>query len=365
MMFNNHGRRAGVLALAVTGVLVLGVVTAFGSTAGAAARAHASSGARIAMELLFTGVPFAVETQAGAEAGAAAAGVSITVSGPPTLDPPTAIAQINSFLAAGVKGLAVGDEPAPLWTRALSTAYSKTNGDTLAYEAVPVSGTVKTFVGVGAGMIGRQIAADTIAAAKLGPSTTGQVIVGQCVPDSTPLLQTANAMVAEAKKLLPKATVLPQFDSQVVPSANFTAWQQEMRAHPAAVLALGSCDQDGDSMIKAKQVVHGHFAIGGTDVDPTVLAGLADGQMAADVAQNWFTEGYVSARLVGQAALGAKLPQGWINPGTTLITKANVAKFKKVYASNASLAAYSKPLAIKFWSNLKSETKPLSEAASA
>lgn len=344
------------------------VSPAGGASSSPAGGAPAASGGasttqvHLAMELLFSGVPFSAETQAGAEAAAKELNVKLDVGAPPTLDPPTAISQVANYLNTGVAGIAIGDEPAPLWTRALDDAVTKTKGNTVTFNTAPARGTsVKTFVGVDAAALGEQIATATIKAAGLGPQTTGEVIISRCVPQSAPLTLTVGGMAKAAKQLLPKATVLAPFNSMVVPSQNFAAWEQEARAHPNAVLALGSCDQDGDSMIKAKSDTGAKFVIGATDTSPQVLKGIADGTVAADVAQNWYVEGYTVIRLLAEAARnGGTPPAGWINPGTTVITKANVAALQARDASAAGQAAFYQPIIASLWADLSAATKPLS-----
>ena len=317
----------------------------------------------LAMQLLFTGVAFSADTQAGAEAAAKELGVQLDVNAPQTLDPPASIGQVNSALVRGLDGIAVGDEPAALWTRALNDAVSKTKGNTVAFNSVPVAGTtVKTYVGVDAAALGRQIANETIKAAALGTDTTGEVVIGRCVPQSDPLTLTVGGMAEAARAALPNATVLEPFNSQVVPAQNFAAWEQELRAHPQAVLALGSCSQDGDSMIKAKQLTGSRVALGGTDPSPTVLAGVADGSMSAVVTQNWYVAGYTSIRLLAEAArAGRTPPAGWINTGTTVVTKANVDALIARNASPEAQATFYKPIVQNLWADLGAATRPLSD----
>ena len=316
------------------------------------------------MELLVAGLPFTAEIQAGGDAAAKETGVELDVSAPSTFDPPAAISQVNNFLSSGVDGLAIAPEPAPLWTRALTDAVTKTNGNTVALQTPPPAGTtVKTYVGVDATELGRQIAEEAIKSSGLGPDTTGEVIIGKCTTQSTPLTQTTGGMAEAVKQALPKATVLDPFDSNSVPAQNFAAWEQEMRAHPDAVLVLGSCDQDGESMVKAKQVTGGHWAIGATATTPGVLAAIADGTVASSVAQNWYVAGYTVVRLLAEGLQQGTTPvEGWINPGTTVITKANVAEIVARDASPEGQAAFYKPLVSKLWADLGAATKPLTAA---
>jgi simple sugar transport system substrate-binding protein len=339
------------------------------STSTQLAAATGSAGAsnakpvHLAMELIVTGLPFEAETQAGAQAAAKQFGASLNVSAPTTFDPATAISQVNSAISQGASGVAIADEPASLWTRALTNASSETHGNTVTFNAVPAAGTVKTYVGNNDLALGERLAAATIKAAHLGPGTTGQVIISNCNPTSSPLGVTVKGLVETVQKLLPKATVEPPFNSQITPSANFTAWRQEIGAHPSAVLALGACDQDGDSMIKAKQAGGGKFAIGATDLDPLVLQGIANGTVAAALAQDWYVEGYTAIRLlVDSARNGTAPPAGWIQPGTVTVTKANVAQLEARDASAAGMDAFYKPIIAKLWANPSAATQPLSAA---
>jgi ABC-type sugar transport system substrate-binding protein len=316
------------------------------------------------MEMIVTGLPFEAETQAGGQAAAQQLGATLSVSAPTTFDPTTAISQVTSALAKGATGVAIADEPASLWTRALTNAVSQTHGNVVTFNAVPAAGTtVKSYVGNNDLALGQTEASATIKAAHLGPGTTGQVIISNCNPTSTPLAVTVKGISQTVQKLLPKATVEPAFNSQLDPSANFTAWSQEISAHPKTVLAIGSCDQDGDSMIKAKQASGGKFAIGATDADPLVLTGIQNGTVAADLAQDWYVEGYDAVRELVDAARTGKPPlAGWIQPGTITITKANVASLIARDASSAGMAAFYKPIIAKQWSNISAAIQSLSGA---
>jgi ABC-type sugar transport system substrate-binding protein len=315
------------------------------------------------MEMIVTGLSFEAETQAGAQAAAKQFGATLGISAPTSFDPSSAISQVNNALAKGAQGAAIADEPPSLWTRALTNAVSQTKGNIVTFNAVPPAGTVKTYVGNDDVVLGQTLASATIKAAHLGPGTTGQVIISNCNPTSAPIEAEVNGEVQTVKQLMPKATVEPTFNSQVDPSQNFTAWRSEISAHPSAVLALGVCDQDGDSMIKAKQASGGKFAIGASDLDPLVLSGISNGTVAADLAQNWYVEGYTAIRmLINSIRGGTAPPAGWFQPGTTTVTKANVAALIARDASPAGMAAFYKPIINKLWSNISAATQPLSSA---
>ena len=314
----------------------------------------------VAIELVQNGLAFTQETQAGAQAAA-------KQFAPTSASAHRRARSHNRNLAGKQRPLPGrkrrrdrGYPPSP-WTRELTTAMSQTNGNVVAFNSPPVAGTAKTYVGNSDLTLGQKLASATIKAAHLGPNTTGQVIISNCAPGASLLAVTVKGEVDTVKQLLPKATIEPAFNSEATPSANSTAWQQEISAHPSTVLALGTCDQDGDSMIKAKQSTGGKFAIGASDLDPLVLQGIANGTVAADLAQNWYLEGYTATRMLIDAARNHTTPPaGWFQPGTTVVTKANVATLEKRDASTAGLTAFYKPIVAKFWSNISAAAQSLS-----
>jgi ribose transport system substrate-binding protein len=376
-----RARTGVVLAVCVATVVGLTACGSSSTTSNAAASATSSGSAssgttsspakstttgapvNVGIELVQSGLAFTQETQAGAQAAAQQFNAHLSVSAPTQLDPTTAISQVSSALSQGDKGIAIADIPSSSWTRELSTALSRTNGDVVAFNAPPVPGTAKTYVGNSDIALGQKLAAAAIKAAHLGPNTTGQVVISNCAPGASLLAVTVKGEVQTVKQLLPKATIEPPFNSMATPSANVTAWQQEISAHPSTVLALGTCDQDGDSMIKAKQSTGGKFAIGASDLDPLVMKGIADGTVAADLAQNWYLEGYTAVRMLIDAARNHTTPPaGWFQPGTTVVTKANVSTLETRDASAAGLTTFYNPLIASFWSNIAAKAQSLSAA---
>lgn len=116
-------------------------------------------------------------------------------------------------------------------------------------------------------------------------------------------------------------------------------------------------------MIKAKKVTNGKFVIGTSDSSPGVLTGITDGTVAVCVAQNWYVMGYTAIRLLTEAVrTGSVPPAGWIENGSTVVTKANVAAVTARDASPEGQAAFYKPIVTKLWANLAAATQPLSAA---
>lgn len=359
---HRNGRR---VALAAAGISLAVALTSCAATSPASSTTNDSNkSVHLSISLVSASLAFAAETQAGAEQAAKDLNVKLDVIGPPLIDPPTAIAQVENSLDTGVDGIGIGDEPAALWTRTLHDAMDKNNGNVVTFVAVPAAGSpVKTYVGIESKAYGTRLATETVKASGISTSTTGDVIVGQCFAGSDPLTNTSTAAIKTLKKLLPSAKVLPVFDSKLAPADNFAAWTQKIAANPNTVLTIGVCDQDGDSMAKAKAASKGSFAIGTVQTSPAVNAGIASGAVSVALPQNYYVQGYTVVRLLAEAVRsGATPPAGWIDPGVTVVTKANVADLVKRDSGPAGQAAFYSALVKSTWADLSAVTKPLSDA---
>jgi ribose transport system substrate-binding protein len=357
-----------------TGVALLIGLTACGgsstaSSSGGTAKASAKGHVNLAFELVLTGVKFAQDAALGIRAAATDAGnVSVSVSGPPSVDPVAAQQQVTDELSQSPDGYAIDPYTPDLWQRTLATVAKQVK-NTLVMSDRPVvapgqlgSSSVKTYVGISDAAFATTLATDTIKNARLSPSTTGKVLLGQCVPGKTgTLAERSTAFLAVIHRLLPKTTVI-QFDSQVVPTANTSAWTAELQANPNPVLALGGCDQDGASLDIVKKKLHMHFVAAGVDLTPQSLSGVADGTLTDTLNEDYYVQGYVVASLLAQAARGHALPQGFVDTGFTLITKSNVAAIQKAESSNAATIAYWKPAVEAILKNVHAGTFPLTDA---
>jgi ABC-type sugar transport system substrate-binding protein len=357
------GRLAAVAAVALfaTGLTAVG-----GTSVSVAASPKPVT---IDMELVLTGVQFAVNATLGMDTAATnAGGVTINVNGPTSIDPTLAQSQVTTDIAQSPTGLGIDPFTPDLWGHALATAIAAVP-NTLVMNDKPVispsqlsSASVHTYVGISDADYASELASATIKTAGLSPSTKGTVLIGQCVSGSTGVLaERTTAYLSTIHKLLPKTTIVT-FNSQVVQTMNTSAWTSELTAHPKAVLALGGCDQDGASLYLVKRKLHLHFATGGIDLTPQSLAGVANGTLADTLNDDYFVQGYVAATMLIDAARGKPFPQGWINTGYTLITKQNVAAITKANQSNAATVSYWLPKALAIVNHLSAHTQPLKAA---
>jgi ribose transport system substrate-binding protein len=356
-------------AAALIAVALAAAVAAFVGTSASSAEstAGAADDMSISMELVLTGVQFAQDASLGMKTAAADAGhTKINVTGPPSINPVLAQQQVTSAVAQSPDGMGIDPFTPDLWGRTLKTVAAQVKNILLMNDKPVISpsqlgsAAVKTYVGISDANYARALATATIKGGGLTPSTTGEVLLGQCVPGSTGVLAERNtAFLQVIHKMLPKTKVI-QFNSQVVPAKNTAAWTSEFTAHPDAVLALGGCDQDGTSLYLVKKKLGVKAVAGGIDLTPEAIKGVADGTLVATLVDDYFVQGYVAASLLIQGARGKALPKGWIDTGYTLVTKANVASIKAAASSDKAAIAYWTPKAKAILNNL--EVKPLKAA---
>ncbi len=361
--WNHTAQRTIGVALATVAVVSLS------SCAGESGSGGDGDEVNLAMELTLTGVKFAQDTRAGMEAFADEDGnVNLDVQGPPSIDPALAQQQTNNLLTRNPDGFGVSPFPPSLWTRTLQDLTQRVP-NSLAYAIKPVetqdeaaSSLLKTFVGINDAAHAREAMTTVIELGGLDTDTTGDVILGQCVPGDTGVLaERVDAWRDVASELLPNTNV-EVFDSKVEPQANTAAWDQQLRAHPDTVLAIGACDQDGPSIYKVKKEQGYDFAAGALETSPETLTGVEDGTLLATSAVNWYLQGYTVARLLTEGARGDALPEGFVDIGATLITSDNVAEIIKRDSSPEETAAWYAPKIEELFADLDANTYPLEEA---
>jgi ABC-type sugar transport system substrate-binding protein len=158
-----------------------------------------------------------------------------------------------------------------------------------------------------------------------GSTASGTVLMGICVA-GLPVMVNRLAGVRDALAVDHKLHILPVFTTSGEPSQNAPVWRAEVAAHPNATALVGSCSTDTTS-IGAVNAEHGDKYIAvGYDVTPETLAVVKNGSVKITVGQGSYLQGYWTVEAtINSLRSGKPVPTGWINPGTELITKANVA----------------------------------------
>jgi ABC-type sugar transport system substrate-binding protein len=286
----------------------------------------------VAMVEILTGVSFGQEIAEGMKGFAAEDGaVDLQVQGPPTVEPEVAQKMAADLLATGPDAMGVAPFPPELWTRTMKTITEQVDSY-LVFNERPSSlpedvsaAAIQLFVGTDDKTEAREMLEETIKLAKIPKSSTGKVILGQCVAQEAGVLAQRTEGFDEAlASLMPNAQV-EKFTSEVEPQKNTKAWTTQLAAHPDAMLATGTCDQDGTSLYKVINEKGYDLIVGAMELPPEVIAGLKDGTIIAAMGTNWWLQGYTATRMLTEAARGEELPEGWVNTGQRLFTKADIA----------------------------------------
>ena len=291
----------------------------------------------VAMVEILTGVSFGQEIKEGAEAFAAEDGsVDLEINGPPSTEPEVAQKQATDMLAKRPDAFGFAPFPPELWTRTAQNIWDQVQPNVLTFNERPTSevedvssSPVQIFVGTNDHGEAKLMLEETIKLAKLPSSSSGEVILGQCVAQEAGVLAQRTEGFEEAlANLLPKAKIR-KFTSEVEPQANTEAWTTMLAAHPHPILATGTCDQDGTSLSTLKKTKGYEMVVGAMELPPATIQGLKEGTVTASMGTNWWLQGYTAARMLTEAARGAELPEGFVSTGYKLFTPEDVAEVEQ------------------------------------
>ena len=217
----------------------------------------------------------------------------------------------------------------------------------------------QTFVGVNDREGAKLMLEELIKIEKLPKSFSGEVILGQCVAQEAGVLAQRTEGFEEALEAgIPNAKV-EKFNSEVEPQANTEAWTTELAAHPNVALATGTCNQDGESLIKLKKEKGYKYMLGTMELVPLTRSGLEEGVVTVNGGLSWWLEGYTAARMLAEAARGAEIPEGFVDVGLQLFTKADVSGLEQMEKEPAK---FNEAAIEELFKNGMPETKPLEEA---
>jgi ABC-type sugar transport system substrate-binding protein len=157
-----------------------------------------------------------------------------------------------------------------------------------------------------------------------GPSAKGKVIIGNCFPGLASLENRGKGVEASLKAA-PGIKVLGPFDVKVSAVENYNHWEQLYAANPDAVAMIGLCAPDVASLGKLNASVGDKFIAGGYDLTEQNLKAIKDGHAYVTLGQSAYVQGYLPvALLVNAIRSKSKLPPGFLNAGTQVVTAQNV-----------------------------------------
>jgi ribose transport system substrate-binding protein len=348
-----------VLITTIPAIAACGDSSSSDTASGTAGTTKTTNNPRVAMVIGLTSNAFMKTVGDGAKDGVAAVpGAKLTFTGPPAPDPTTETKMFRDILATKPAGVAVMPLQASLWTRTLKDA-SGTGIPLVAFNEAPAQPSpVQTFVG-----INDREAADGLLEKlqqKIGADAKGAIVLGNCIPGVATLDFRIKAYKEGIARLFPNASVKGPIQTGTEPRANFDAWTKAMAANRDALAFIGNCDSDGPGLVKAKQEMKVKGELLTFDIDLEALRGIKAGTMLAALGEAPYVRGYISMRLLADAAkTGKPLPKGFVNIKGEIITSENVDATLAREASPAAMAAAYKPYLDKFFQDPAAQIEPL------
>jgi ribose transport system substrate-binding protein len=324
--------------LAATAAVLALALAACGSSGGGGGKASKASKVDIAFVYDTTSENFAQEMSLGAAQAAKVTGVTLVNTAPPTASGSQQVQLFQAAMQTSKNGIALATLFPDLFIRPLRQAESA-GIPTIAVDAPPAPGSgVTLFIGNNNYQLGVQLADALLP--KIPAGAKGQILIGTDTP-GLPVLTARNLGFENTMKAARPGVTFLNFDSTQEPSTNYSAWSSAVQAHPSALAYVGPGSQDAASLYEIEKRTGKHYLVGADDLDPNALAGVAAGYVQALVSPEHWLKGYIAVYLLAEHALkGTPLPKGWWNPGSLVVTKANIAEILARQKSAATRAAW-------------------------
>lgn len=357
-------KMASIMASAVLALWLLASLAACGgssSNTGSSAGGKNPSDIHVGFVTETSSLNFAAEMAAGAQYAANQYHVNAQIVAPPNIDDEAAVKLFQDLTRTAKDGIGVMTLAPDLFVRPEAQAVQAGIPVIAVDVEAPPSTGITTFVGNDNVQAGALLADEAIR--RLPANSSGTVIVGIDTPGVPTLVYRYQGIKQEFNRLLPKVQVLGPFDSKQEPQANYTAWLGLVKAHPGALAYLGVGDTDNASLARIRQAQNGKYLTAAFDLNPTGLQAVKDGVNFALVDPEHFLKGYVAMRLLIEHALhGTAIPKGWWNPGSQLVTQANVQSIIDRQATLATKGAYYTPIINKEFADPTAQIQPYSAA---
>lgn len=344
-------------------VLILGLsACGSGGSSSSSDGSDTTSGSEIDLALVTASTTQNVfqEITYGGEAAAASQGVNLSTAAPNGVNPP---AELNMFEAAtqnSQDGIALDTTAPELFIRSDKEATEEGIPVIAADAPAPEGSGVETFVGNSNTALGESVAEELIK--KIPADTTGEVVFGTDIAGLILLEQRIEGMKNVLAKERPNLKLVGPFNVGSEPTENYDNWNNLVKAHPDAVAYMAPGDQDGVSLFRIGKQTGKHYLVGAADVDPIALEAVQKGYVDVLGDPYHFLKGYISVSLLAEhAKSGKEIPQGWWDPGSGIVTKANVAEIQKRESGTKERDEFFEPIAKEELADPSKYLKPLSE----
>ena len=280
-------------------------------------------------------------------------GVNLVSTAPNSSNPSQVVSMFQSASQTSKDGIVLQALVADLFARPVKDATAA-GIPVIAIDAPPPANSgVDLFVSNDNVEVGRMLAREIIKG--IPADAKGEVVIGTTGPGVPPLDQRIVGMQEVLKNERPNVTVVGPFNTNGTNgslSENFDVWNGIIKAHPDALAFMAPSNADAASLATYQRQTGKRLLVGGCDLEPTALQGVKDGYIRALSSPEHWLKGYIAMKLlIAHAQKGTPIPKGFWNSGALLITRANINALIVRQGSEATRAAYFKPIAAKQLAN--------------
>jgi ABC-type sugar transport system substrate-binding protein len=265
---------------------------------------------------------FSENIRRGAEDAGKDLGVQVDVQGPAGSSAQDAIGIFEGMIHRRVRALAVIPAPGDVWASPIKRALKAGVPIATANITSPDSGASSWF-GQNEYQSGTILATELKRILSEKGVNSGPIIAGICAPGVQVLEQRYRGLKRGLSDT--QFTLSEPRDVTVPNTTNYATWESLAGANPTAVAFLGLCSMDVPNLAKIKSRSKASFGVFGYDLNRESLDALRNGSAELLLGQHPYLQGYLPVRaLVEHVAKQQPLPQGWVDVGTEVITRANV-----------------------------------------
>jgi len=293
----------------------------------------------------------------GAEDAGRDLGVEVEVTGPAGFVATEAIGMFQAMVQKKKSGIVVVPQPGEVWVRPIREAVAARVPVVTANVTSPGSAASAWF-GQDEHNSGVLLARSLREALEAEGILEGKIVVGMCAPGIDVLVARHNGLKQGLEGS--KYVLAGPFDVTVENTRNYGAWESLAGAHKDMVAAVGLCSLDIPNMAKVKSRSGAKWLIAGYDLNLETLEAIRGGMAQVTVGQHPYLQGYLPVRaLVEHLREKKPLVTGWIDVGTEVVTKDNVASVVEREGNEAAETSwYAKHMAAEL-KDLNARRKPL------
>jgi ribose transport system substrate-binding protein len=282
-------------------------------------------------------------------------GVNLVSTAPNSSNPSQVVSMFQSATQTSKDGIILQALVADIFARPVKDATAA-GIPVIAIDAPPPANSgVDLFVSNDNFEVGRAVAREIIKG--IPADAKGEIVLGTTGPGVPPLEHRLTGMQEIIKKERPNVTIVGPLNTAGATgtgstSENYEVWNGIIKAHPDALAFMAPSNTDAASLATYQRQTGKKLLVGGCDLEPIALQGVKDGYIKALGSPEHWLKGYIAMKLlIDKAQKGKAIPKGFWDSGALLITRANINAVIVRQGSEATRAAYFKPIAAKQLAN--------------